>query len=71
MGIKKRGASCALLAVIAACFGGAVSGETFQPVAQLGYRPSPEFFHDSEHLNAGEASGIGFNSKGTSFCSSM
>jgi DNA-binding beta-propeller fold protein YncE len=67
VGTKKRGASCALLAVIAVSFGGYVSGETFQPVAELGYRPSPEFFHDSEHLNAGEASGIAFNSKGHIF----
>ena len=67
MGSKKRGASCALLAVVAASFAGSVSGETFQPVAELGYRPSPEFFSDSEHLNAGEASGIAFNSKGHIF----
>ena len=67
MGTKKRSASCALLVVIAASFCASAGGETFQPVAELGYRANPEFFGDSEHLNAGEASGIAFNSKGTIF----
>lgn len=58
---------CALLAVLAASFGGSVSGEAFQPVAELAYKPSPDFFRDSEHLNAGEASGVAYNSKGSIF----
>jgi len=67
VGSRKGGASCVLLLVIAASSGEAVSGETFQPVAQLAYRPSPDFFHDTEHLNAGEASGVAFNSNGHIF----
>ena len=67
MWTKKRAARCALLLLIVATFFGAVRGETFKPVAELGYRPNVEFFQDSENLNAGEASGVALNSKGSIF----
>jgi hypothetical protein len=56
-----------LVAMIAAGLAGPASGETFQPVPELGYRVNSQFFGDSEHLGAGEASGVALDSKGHIF----
>jgi hypothetical protein len=63
----RHGVAWALLVLTAAAFAQSSGDETFQPVAELGYRVSPGFFHDSEHLNAGEASAVAFNSEGHIF----
>jgi DNA-binding beta-propeller fold protein YncE len=38
--------------------------QPFKPVPELGYRVSPDFFHASENLNMGEASGVALNAQG-------
>lgn len=40
-----------------------VMAEDFKAVPELGYRVNADFFHGSERLSLGEASGIALNSK--------
>jgi streptogramin lyase len=55
-----------LAALVAAVYVPA-SGQSVQPVPELGYRVDPEFFSDAERLNVGEAAGVALNSKGHIF----
>ena len=67
MSIKPMWSTLGVLAWIVV---GATSGamaEDFKAVPELGYRVNPDFFHGSEHLSLGEASGIALNSKGHVF----
>jgi len=50
-----------VLIVVSAASG--MRAEDLKAVPELGYRVSPDFFHGSEHLSLGEASGIALNSK--------
>lgn len=52
-----------LLASFVGCLASNVMAEDFKAVPELGYRVAPDFFHGSEHLSLGEASGIALNSK--------
>jgi len=56
-----------LLAWIVGGVTGGTMAEDFRAVPELGYRVNPDFFHGSEHLSLGEASGIALNSKGHIF----
>ena len=67
MNINTRWARVGLLAWLV---GGVASGtmaQDFKAVPELGYRVVPDFFHGSQHLSLGEASGIALNSKGHVF----
>jgi len=58
------------MGLLACIVGGVTTGtmaEDFRAVPELGYRVNPDFFHGSERLSLGEASGIALNSKGHIF----
>jgi hypothetical protein len=64
---QRTGLRLILLAVIVGCLARSVMAEDFKAVPELGYRVNADFFHGSERLSLGEASGIALNSRGHIF----